>query len=106
MMMNLRACRSAARLHVLGLILATGAVAASSMAAHAACQFAPVKQAIDTILDREVEKGAKFRSEVKSGADSIAVMESLVSTEMAEQIDICRYDVGEYLTKRGFPPFH
>jgi hypothetical protein len=74
--------------------------------AHAACDFGVVKQQIDTILDNDVEKGAKFRREVISGADSIAVMEALVSTDMADKIDVCRFEVGEYLTKRGFPPFH
>ena len=48
----------------------------------------------------------KFRSEVKSGSDSIAVLESLVTPDMAQQIDICRFETAEYLTKRGFPPFH
>lgn len=75
-------------------------------AAGAACDFAPVKQQIDIVLDHDAERGAKFRSEVASGSDSIAMMEALVSAEMREKIDICRYDVAEYLTKRGFPPFH
>ncbi len=38
--------------------------------------------------------------------DSIAMMESLVAPEMAKKIDICRFETAEYLTKRGFPPFH
>jgi hypothetical protein len=74
--------------------------------ARAACDFGVVKQQIDTVIDRDAEKGAKFRQEVISGADSIAVIESLVSTDMATKVDICRFEVGEYLTKRGFPPFH
>jgi len=73
---------------------------------HAACEFMIVKQQIDMILDRDLEKAAKFRREVSSGSDSIAVLESLVSSEMREKIDICRFDAAEYLTKRGFPPFH
>jgi hypothetical protein len=80
--------------------------ALSSGFARASCEFAAVKQQIDTILDRDSEKAAKFRREVKSGADSIAVIEALVSPDMAEKIDICRFDTAEYLTKRGFPPFH
>jgi hypothetical protein len=74
--------------------------------AGAACEFAPVKQQIDIVLDRDAERGATFRREVASGSDSIAAMEALVSAEMREKIDVCRYDVAEYLTKRGFPPFH
>ena len=50
--------------------------------ANAACEFDTVKQQIDTILDRDAEKAAKFRHEVSTGADSIAVLESLVSAEM------------------------
>jgi hypothetical protein len=74
--------------------------------AYAACDFVVVKQQIDIVLDRDAEKAAKFRREVASGSDSIAVIESLVSPEMAEKVDICRFDTAEYLTKRGFPPFH
>ena len=85
-----------------------GVIVAATLCApvHAACEFVVVKQQIDTILDRDAEKAAKFRREVASGSDSIAVLESLVSSEMREKIDICRFDVAEYLTKRGFPPFH
>jgi hypothetical protein len=89
-----------------GMIVAVLSPAISSCLAHVSCEFAAVKQQIDTILDRDSEKAAKFRREVKSGADSIAVIESLVSPDMAEKIDICRFDTAEYLTKRGFPPFH
>jgi hypothetical protein len=80
--------------------------ASSDRPARAACDFAPVKQQIDIVLDRDHERGARFRREVASGSDSIAAMEALVSAEMREKIDTCRYDVAEYLTRRGFPPFH
>jgi hypothetical protein len=80
---------------------------AAATPAHAApCEFPAVKQQIDIVLDRDAERGAKFRSEVVSGADSIAAMEALVSPEMRDKIDICRFDMTEYLTKRGFPPGH
>lgn len=65
-----------------------------------------VKQQIDTVLDRDTERAEKFRREVGTGADSIAVLESLVAPEMAKKIDVCRFETAEYLTKRGFPPFH
>ena len=74
--------------------------------ARARCEFAPVRQAIDDILDRDADKAAKFRREVSAGADSIAVLEALVSPDMQKMIDICRFETAEYLTKRGFPPFH
>ncbi len=74
--------------------------------AQATCDFPAVKQQIDTVLDRDAARGEKFRREVASGSDSIAVLESLVAPEMAKKIDICRFETAEYLTKRGFPPFH
>ncbi len=77
-----------------------------SLPAMAACDFAPVKQAIDQILDADAAKGAKFRQEVTDGADSTTMVESLSSADMQNQMDICRFEVGEYLTKRGYPPGH
>ncbi len=75
--------------------------------AHAeSCNFAPVKQQIDNILDQDRGKGATFRKEVSEGADSIAMVEKLVAPDMADKIDVCRFEAAEYLTKRGFPPFH
>lgn len=74
--------------------------------AQSACEFDTVKRQIDRILDHDSEKTAKFRREVADGSDSITMIESLVSQEMSEKIDICRFEAAEYLTKRGFPPFH
>lgn len=74
--------------------------------ARAACDFAPVKQQIDNVLDKDAAKGAKFRKEVSEGADSITMIEKLVSEDMADKIDVCRFEAGEYLTKRGYAPFH
>jgi hypothetical protein len=90
----------------IGLSFVAIAAAAVTPADAAPCEFQTVKQQIDTVLDSDAERGAKFRGEVISGADSIAALESLVSSEMRDKIDICRFDVAEYLTKRGFPPFH
>jgi hypothetical protein len=72
----------------------------------AACDFAPVKQQIDNVLDKDAAKAAKFRREVSEGSDSIAMMEKLVAEDTREQLDICRFEAGEYLAKRGYPPFH
>jgi hypothetical protein len=74
--------------------------------AHAACDFALVRQQIDNVLDKDATKGARFRREVAEGADSTTMIEALVAADMRDKVDICRYEVGEYLTKRGFPPFH
>jgi hypothetical protein len=74
--------------------------------ARAACDFPTVKSQIDAVLDKDQARAEKFRREVASGADSIAVLESLVAPETAKKIDICRFETAEYLTKRGFPPFH
>jgi hypothetical protein len=75
--------------------------------AHAeSCNFPPVKQQIDNVLDKDPAKGATFRKEVSEGADSITMVEKLVAPDMADKIDICRFEAAEYLTKRGFPPFH
>lgn len=71
-----------------------------------ACAFSAVRAQIDLIIDKDAERAAKFRKEFSEGADSIAVLESLVTEEMRAQVDACRFDVAEYLTKRGFPPPH
>ena len=91
---------------VIGLLFGASVATISLAPVQAACEFMIVRQQIDTVLDRDPEKSAKFRREVSSGSDSIAVLESLVSAEMREKIDICRFEAAEYLTKRGFPPFH
>ena len=77
-----------------------------STAPAAACDFAPVKQQIDVVLDQDQEKGARFRKEVAEGSDSLAVLGRLVSEDMREKIDVCRFYAAEYLAKRGFPPAH
>ena len=82
------------------------ALLAPAVPARAACDFAPVKRQIDNVLDKDAAKAAKFRREVSEGSDSIAMMEKLVADDMREQLDICRFEAAEYLTKRGYPPFH
>ncbi len=70
------------------------------------CDFEPVRKQIDLILDQDKEKGDRFRREVAAGSDSLAVLERLVSEEMREKIDVCRFFAAEYLAKRGYPPAH
>jgi hypothetical protein len=92
--------------HVLDLSALVIATLMSVAPALAACDFAPVKQQIDVVLDQDKDKGARFRREVTDGSDSIEVLNRLVSAEMREKIDVCRFYVAEYLAKRGFPPAH
>jgi hypothetical protein len=74
-------------------------------AVSAACDFPPVQKQIDQVLtDRE--KGEAFRKEVKSSFDSLDVMDKYFPAELKDKLDACRYEAGEYLTKRGFPPGH
>jgi hypothetical protein len=72
--------------------------------AQAGCDFAAVRQQIDIILDRDVEKGAKFRREVASGSDSLVVLRSLLPVEVRDRIDVCHLDTAQYLSRRGFSP--
>lgn len=90
---------------VAALVLLTGGP--SPATAQPTCRHFPeVKAAIDEVLDKDAAKGAHFRKEFKDGADSIHIVEQMVDAEMRKRIDICRWDVAEYLTKRGFPPPH
>ena len=68
--------------------------------------FAEVRTQIDAVVKTGSPQAEKFRSEVKSGADSLYVIEQLSPPEMANKLDICRYEAVEYLVKLGFPPAH
>ena len=74
--------------------------------AFAACDFPEVKKEIDRILDQEKQLGAEFRKQMTEGADSLYVMEKMAAPAMREKLDECRFEAGEYLAKRGFPPAH
>ena len=87
-------------------VLLAAAITMLPSLAQAACNFGPVKQEIDAVLDKDAARGEKFRREVSTGSDSIAMMESLVPANIAKELDVCRFETAEYLTKRGFPPFH
>ena len=75
------------------LLVGVMAAAISFGPAQAACDFGVVKQQIDSILDRDVQKAAKFRREVASGSDSIAVIESLLAPDVAIEnaVDLLLY---------------
>ena len=79
---------------------------ATQLALAQSCDFAPVRQEIDQVIERDPARAAKFRKEVAEGSDSIKVLTDLARKDLHKMIDICRFDVAEYLTKRGFPPAH
>lgn len=82
-------------------------VIASPGAAQPTCaHFAEVKVAIDNVIDKDANLGADFRRKFKEGEDSIFILEGILEAAIVKKMDICRYDVAEYLTKRGFPPPH
>ena len=93
-------------LHLAPLALILLFAAAGAVSAAAACDFAAVKKEIDAVLDRDKDKAARFRRDVAAGYDSMKVLGDLVTPEIRERIDVCRFDAAEYLTKRGFPPSH
>jgi hypothetical protein len=72
----------------------------------ATCDFAPVKAAIDTLLDDKLQSGQEYRKKVHEGWDSVKVLSDMSSLEMRQAIDVCRFEVIEYLTKKGFAPSH
>ncbi|WP_157788109.1 hypothetical protein [Bradyrhizobium elkanii] len=83
------------------------AVALPCSSSQAACEWGGVKQQIDAILDKDAERSAKFHDQIVDGWDSLEVIRRLVVGEdVRDEIDSCRFEAGEYLTKRGFPPFH
>jgi hypothetical protein len=88
-------------------VLATFTLWAVPVSAQSTCAgFAEVKTAIDDVLDKDAAKGAEFRKQFKEGTDPFTIMEQLLDAEVNKKIDICRFDVANYFTKRGFPPAH
>jgi hypothetical protein len=94
----------AARGSLLPLCLALGGFMGGNAHA-AACVFPPVQQQIDAVL-ADAQKGEEFRRQVKSGYDSLDVMDKLFPPDQRQALDDCRYEAGEYMTRRGFPPGH
>lgn len=70
------------------------------------CSFQPIKKEIDSITNEKVPSGQEFRKKVHEGWDSVKVLSDLSAADMKKSIDICRFEVAEYLTKLGFPPAH
>ena len=98
-----RLCKAMA-LHV---CILTGTLIAAPAYALEKCEsLAEVRAQIDAIVKSGAPQAETFRSEVKSGADSYYVIEQLSPPEMANKLDICRYEAVEYLVKLGFPPAH
>jgi hypothetical protein len=88
------------RLHTIAFLATLTSLLPSPTVAQS-CEFVSVKQAIDGVLERDLEK---LKAEVKTGSDSLEVVLSLVNAPTRDKIDICRYEASEYLAKRGFPP--
>ena len=74
--------------------------------AQAACDFAAAKKEIDQVLDQDKEKSASFRKQMAAGYDSLDVLGKMLPADAREKVEQCRFEAGEYLTKRGFPPAH
>lgn len=68
-----------------------------------ACEFAEVRAAIDSAIDKDAKA---FKKQFDEGSDPFTILETLVAAEVAKKIDACRFQAGEHLTKRGFPPAH
>jgi hypothetical protein len=78
----------------------------SQLSNAATCDFAPIKKAIDTLVDVKVQSGQEYRKKVEEGWDSVKVLSDMSAKEMRQAIDVCRFEVAEYLTKLGFAPSH
>jgi hypothetical protein len=72
----------------------------------ATCSFQPIKNEIDSITNAKAPSGQEFRKKVHEGWDSVRVLSEMSTKDMQISIDICRFEVVEYLTKLGFPPAH
>ena len=75
-------------------------------AGSATCSFHSIKKEIDSITNEKVPSGQEFRKKVLEGWDSVKVLTDMSPMDMRKSIDICRFEVAEYLTKLGFPPAH
>ena len=96
-----------AKIATLTLTIVTAAFVASPLRAMEKCEaFGEVRSQIDLVVKIGSPLADTFRSEVKSGADSLAVIEQLSPPEMGHKLDVCRYEAVEYLVKLGFPPAH
>jgi len=104
MKLSLSRPRTSRGLHVF--ILAGTLLASPACAIEKCDSFAEVRAQIDAVVKTGSPGAEKFRSEVKNGADSLYVIEQLSPPEMANKLDICRYEAVEYLVKLGFPPAH
>lgn len=71
-----------------------------------ACDFTAAKKEIDNVLDIDKEKSAVFRKQMAAGYDSLDVLGKMLPADAREKVEQCRFEAGEYLTKRGFPPAH
>ena len=81
------------------LLSATGARAA-------ACDWATAKADIVLVLDGDKAKSESFHALTAKGRDPLTAVESLVDEAARGRIRDCAYESADYLTQRGYPPFH
>ncbi len=81
------------------LFAATGARAA-------ACDWATTKADIMLVLDGDKAKSESFHALTAKGRDPLTAVESLVDDAARGRIRDCAYESADYLTQRGYPPFH
>ena len=86
--------------------LALIATALPAQAMEKCVAFGELRGQIDALVKVGAPQAETFRSEVHSGADSLYMLEQISPPEMLGKLDICRFEVVEYLTKLGFPPAH
>jgi hypothetical protein len=81
------------------LLSATGARAA-------ACDWPTAKADIVLVLDGDKAKVESFHALTARGRDPLTAVESLVDEAARGRIRDCAYESADYLTQRGYPPFH
>jgi hypothetical protein len=78
----------------------------ASHAMAAACDWGKTRSVVDGLIDGDAPTAATFKKLAGDGNDSLEVLEDLSAAADRERLRDCRWEAGEYLTKRGFPPLH
>lgn len=71
-----------------------------------ACDFKPLQLVINQITDIKTPEGQKFKAQMEDGWNSTRILFDMTPKEIHPQLNECRHEVDEYLTKIGFPPVH
>ncbi len=70
----------------------------------ASCDWPAVKKTVDAVIAGD--KSAEFKKRADDGHDSLETVEDMLAEQQRPALRDCRWEAGEYLTKRGFPPLH